>query len=133
MDNDKINIDNIFNHWLVTSDNDFKTMTNLYNSKDYHWALFMGHLVIEKLLKASIVKQTQNHAPFTHDLRRLAKLTNIDFDKDFILWLDVITTFNLNARYDSYKKDFYNKCTPEFTSIWHSNIKILRKWIKTKL
>ena len=133
MDTDKINIDNIFNHWLETSDNDFITMTNLYKSKDYHWALFIGHLVIEKLLKALIVKQIHNHAPFTHDLRRLAKLTNINFDDEHILWLDVITTFNLNARYDSYKKDFYKKCTPEFTSVWFRNINTLRKWIKTKL
>ena len=133
MDNDKINIDNIFNHWLETSDNDFNTMTHLYNSKDYHWALFIGHLVIEKLLKALIVKQIQNHAPFTHDLRRLAKITKINFNKEHILWLDVITTFNLNARYDNYKKDFYKKCTPEFTSVWFSNINALRKWIKTKL
>ena len=133
MDNDKINIDTIFNHWRETSDNDFNTMIHLYESKDYHWSLFIGHLVIEKLLKASIVKETQKHAPFTHDLRRLAKLTNINFKKEHILWLDVITTFNLNARYDSYKKDFYKKCTPQFSSVWYNNIITLKKWIETKL
>ena len=133
MDNDKINIDTIFNHWIETSNNDFNTMIHLYESKDYHWSLFIGHLVIEKLLKASIVKEIQKHAPFTHDLRRLAKLTNINFEKEHILWLDVITTFNLNARYDSYKKDFYKKCTPEFSSVWYNNIITLRKWIETKL
>lgn len=133
MVDDKINIDNIFNHWLDTSDGDFNTMIHLYDSKDYHWALFIGHLVIEKLLKALIVKQIKNHAPFSHDLRRLAKLTNIDFDKEYIIWLDVISTFNLNARYDSYKKDFYKKCTPEFSTIWISNIRTLREWIKMKL
>lgn len=133
MDNNKIKIDNIFNHWLESSDSDFYTMIHLYNSKDYHWALFIGHLVIEKIIKAGIVKQIKSHAPFTHDLRRLAKLLKIDFEKEHIVWLDVITTFNLNARYDSYKKDFYKKCTPEFTSIWIDNIKTLREWIKMRL
>ena len=133
MDNNKIKIDNIFNHCLESSDSDFDTMIHLYNSKDYHWSLFIGHLVIEKIIKAGIVKQMKSHAPFTHDLRRLAKLSKINFEKGHIVWLDVITTFNLNTRYDSYKKDFYKKCTPEFTSIWIDNIKTLREWIKVRL
>jgi uncharacterized protein len=29
--------------------------------------------------------------------------------------LDEITSFNLNARYDDYKKEFYKLCTPEYT------------------
>ena len=133
MDNKKINIDNIFNHWLETSESDYSTMIHLYESKDYHWALFIGHLVIEKILKAHIIKVTKSHAPFSHDLRRLAKLSKLKFDKNHIVWMDVITTFNLNARYDSYKKDFYKKCTAEFTSIWIDNIKTLREWIKVRL
>lgn len=133
MDNDKINIDNIYNHWLESSENDFNTMIHLYDAKDFHWSLFIGHLVVEKLLKACIVKEIENHAPFTHDLRRLAKLSNINFDNEHIVWFDVITTFNLNARYDNYKNDFYRKCTQEYSSIWIDHIKTLRKWIKMKL
>ncbi len=34
-------------------------MLNLFDTKDYHWSLFMGHLVIEKLLKGKIVKETK--------------------------------------------------------------------------
>ena len=123
----------IVQHWIDSSEQNYSTMQNLIDSKDYSWALFMGHLVIEKIIKAGIVKQIKSHAPFTHDLRRLAKLSKIDFEKEHIVWLDVITTFNLNARYDSYKKDFYKKCTPEFTSIWIDNIKTLREWIKMRL
>ena len=42
----------IIKYWIDSSDRDFKTMKNLFKEKDYHWALFIGHLVIEKLLKA---------------------------------------------------------------------------------
>ena len=66
-------ISKIQNHWIETSDNDFGTMEHLFQSRDYHWALFMGHIVIEKILKACVVKKTLEHAPFTHDLTRLAK------------------------------------------------------------
>lgn len=133
MENNKIDIDKSVNHWITTSDKDFNTMIHLYDTKDFHWALFIGHIVIERLLKAGIVKNTRNHAPFTHDLRRLSKLSEINFGVEHLIWLDTITTFNLNARYDSYKQAFYKKCTPEYTSIWIANIKQLREWIKVKL
>jgi len=130
--NGEINIEKIYNHWITTSDNDFETMVNLYNSKDYHWSLFIGHIVIERLIKAIVVKATNNHAPFTHDLRRLAKLSQINFEPKHYNWLDTITTFNMNARYDSYKQAFYKKCTSDYTQTWISNIKELRQWIKQK-
>jgi HEPN domain-containing protein len=130
---DNLDIEKTFNHWIDISDKDFNTMIHLYNSKDYHWSLFIGHIVIERLLKAFVVKQTSNHPPFTHDLRRLAKLSEINFSNEYSDWLDTITTFNLNARYDSYKEAFYLKCTHEFTSEWIEKIKTLRSWIKEKL
>jgi len=68
-----------------------------------------------------------------NDLRRLAKLSEIKFNDEYKLWLDTITTFNLNVRYDDYKQDFYKKCTEEYTDKWISNIKTLKEWIKKKL
>lgn len=133
MDDKKIDIQKTINHWITRSDQDNETMIHLYNSKDHHWALFMGHLVIERLLKAFVVKRTGDHAPFSHDLRRLAKLSEIEFNDEYKRWLDTITTFNLNARYDDYKQDFYKKCTSEYTKKWISNIKTLKEWIKMKL
>jgi HEPN domain-containing protein len=133
MENEKIDIEKTVNHWIANSDKDYDTMSHLYKAKDYHWALFIGHIVIERLLKAGIVKETTKHAPFTHDLRRLAKLSKIEFQDRHPAWLDTITTFNLNARYDSYKQEFYKKCTLEYTTEWIKNIKELRSWIKMKL
>ena len=72
MEQGEIDIEKTINHWNSRSDRDFDTMIHLFNTKDYHWSLFIGHLVIERLLKASIVKKHNTHAPFTHDLRRLA-------------------------------------------------------------
>lgn len=127
-----IDIYKIVDHWVEMSDKDFNTMNNLFQSKDYHWALFIGHLVIERLLKACIVKSKKEHAPFSHDLLRLAKEASLDLPKDYSDWLDTITTFNLNTRYDSYKQDFYRKCTPEYSADWIEKIKSIRSWIKQK-
>jgi len=123
----------IFNHWNDTSDKDFITMVHLFETKDYHWSLFIGHIVIERLLKASIVKKISDHAPFTHDLTKLANLTDLNFTEEQLDWLDTISTFNMNARYDSYKEAFYKKCTYEFTNEWIEKIKELRSWIKMRL
>ncbi|HNW50151.1 MAG TPA: HEPN domain-containing protein [Prolixibacteraceae bacterium] len=125
-----INAGKVAGFWIETSDNDYQTMENLFKSKDFHWSLFMGHLVLEKLLKASVVKETKKNAPFTHDLTKLAKIAGFNFSEEQLDMLDTITTFNLNARYDSYKKAFYKKCTFEFTNQWINHIRDLRSWIK---
>lgn len=130
---DSADIEKTYNHWINTSDKDYITMIHLYNTKDYHWSLFLGHIVVERLLKASVVKRISDHAPFTHDLTKLAKLTGLSFTEEHLDWLDTISTFNMNARYDSYKESFYKKCTFEFTTEWIDKIKILQSWIKEKL
>jgi len=76
---DSADIEKTYNHWINTSDKDYITMIHLYNTKDYHWSLFLGHIVVERLLKASVVKRISDHAPFTHDLTKLAKLTGLSF------------------------------------------------------
>ena len=56
------NIEEIIKYWKKSSDQNYATMNNLLKSKDYNWALFIGHLVIEKLLKAHWVKTQKKHA-----------------------------------------------------------------------
>lgn len=107
MSEEKINIDKIVDHWIKTSQEDFDTMLQLYNSKSYGWALFIGHISVEKLLKAVYVKIHGEHAPFTHNLYRLAELGKLELPEEYADWLYKITTFNINARYDDYKREFY--------------------------
>lgn len=39
-------------YWIDSSLSYIPAMDNLFNNPHYHWALFIGHLVIEKYLKA---------------------------------------------------------------------------------
>jgi HEPN domain-containing protein len=89
---DGIDIEKTYNHWIDTSDKDYITMINLYNSKDYHWSLFIGHIVLERLLKAAVVRNTSNHAPFTHDLTKLANISGQPFSDEWLDWMDTIST-----------------------------------------
>lgn len=128
-----IAVDKIVKHWIETSDDDFNTMLTLYNSKSFSWALFLGHISTEKLLKALYVKRFREHAPFTHNLYRLGELIGLEMSDEYSDWFDEITSFNLNARYDDYKKEFYKLCTPEYTQAWIEKIKTIRTWIKEML
>jgi len=132
MDNE-FDKERIINHWIESSDNDFKAMIDLYQTHNNNWALFMGHLVIEKLLKSLFVKLKGEYPPMIHDLRRICEKAEIELDLSQQILLDSISRFNINARYDDYKKSFYLLCTDSFTTEWIEKIKDCRSWIKTML
>lgn len=50
-------------YWIDSSLSDIPAMDNLFNNPHYHWALFIGHLVIEKYLKAVYVKEVNLTPP----------------------------------------------------------------------
>ncbi|MGI6588573.1 MAG: HEPN domain-containing protein [Peptococcia bacterium] len=123
----------LINYWVETANRDYKTMLNLYKSNDYHWSLFIGHLVIEKLLKAIYVKNIDDNPPRIHNLLRLAEKAQIDTTEEQKDILDLITTFNINIRYPDYKQMFYKKCDYEFTAANLQKIKELRIWLLTMI
>ena len=92
----------IINHWIESSEKDFKAMIDLYQTQNNNWALFMGHLVIEKLLKAVYVKSKGEFPPMIHDLRRICEKADVELDLSHQILLDSISRFNINARYDDY-------------------------------
>lgn len=122
--------DKLIRYWIESSDEDFDTMITMFESKKFNWALFVGHLMIEKLLKALFVKTNTDYPPFIHNLLRLAEKCDLELNDDKRLFLVTVTAFNINARYDDYKLSFQQKCTPEFTATWIENLKINRQWIK---
>jgi HEPN domain-containing protein len=61
--------------------------------------LFFLHLALEKLLKALVCRQTQDLAPRTHNLIRLAELAGVSLDETQVHTLSEINAFNLEGRY----------------------------------
>lgn len=103
MENNDLNNDRLIKYWIESSDDDFETMIAMLKSKKYSWSLFIGHLMIEKLLKAYYVKVKSNYPPFIHNLLRLAEKADLELSDDIREQLVTITAFNINARYDDYK------------------------------
>ena len=128
------NID-IMNYWIKSSDNDYDVMLDLKEKKRNTYALFFGQLLIEKLLKAYYAKNDKSapHAPRTHDLVYLSNKMNLEMTEEQEKLLNIITKFNMEARYDDYKMEFANKCTDEYTEKQIKNIEVIRKWLKELL
>jgi HEPN domain-containing protein len=120
-------------YWIESADNDYKTTIDLFNTGNYTWSLFMGHLVVEKLLKAYYVKTQNEYPPMLHDLRRIGEKAGIVFDDDRIIIVETISQFNIRARYDDYKHNFFRLCTREYAEKWLEQINSIRLWIKTML
>ena len=66
-------------------------------------------------------------------LLRLAKKNDLQLNEEQMEWLDEITTFNINARYDNYKQNFNKLCTKDFTITWINKIIELRQWLIKQL
>lgn len=126
----ELNTEKLIRYWIEGSDEDFETMMAMFHAKRYSWALFIGHLMIEKLLKAYFVKVNEIYPPQIHNLLRLAEQANLDLTEDQKQLFVTITAFNINARYDDYKMSFRQRCTREFTDEWINNLTKLQTWIK---
>ncbi len=50
-------------YWTDSAQNDLDASENLMQSKNYDWALFVGHLAIEKMIKAIFVQNNDNKVP----------------------------------------------------------------------
>ena len=129
----KKDIKELLEHWVSMANYDLKTAQSMFDAKRYPYALFMCHLSIEKLLKAIIVRQTNEHAPYTHNLIELGKNTEIDFTEEQRNLLADLKEFNLEARYPEWKKDFYKKANHNYTKQYLLKTEILFKWLKKYL
>ena len=104
-------------------------MQNMFKSGEFVWALFIGHLCIEKLLKACYVKYINANVPRIHDLYKLADRCGFEMTEEQKDVLQYVNLFNTEARYEEYKREFRQKCTMAFTEKNISSIKELRAWL----
>lgn len=87
--NKKLN-ENIASYWIESAEIDFHSMKSLFKSKNYVWSLFVGHLVIEKLLKALYIQKNNSQPFFTHDLLRLTSKMDLELTEKQKTALDTI-------------------------------------------
>jgi len=122
--------DEVVRDWVEQSDRDFPAMESLFANGHYMWALFVGHLVVEKLLKAYYVKKVDTNVPFIHNLTKIADLSGLVLSEEQKDFLDEVTDFNIKARYEDHRHRFYKKATREFAQKYMEGIKEFRTWLR---
>jgi len=120
-------------YWFEESEKDALVMKSLLKSGHYTWALFVGHLVLEKLLKAVYVKTISIQVPRSHNLVKLAHDSDVKLTEEQENFLFEVTTYNLKGRYPDYKQSFYKKATMEFTSNRIKQIEEMQECLKKLL
>ena len=120
-------------YWIELADQDLPVAESLFKNGHFMWCLYIGHLILEKALKAKYVKDNEITPPKVHDLLKLAKSTKLNLTTENEEFLNRVTDFNIEARYTDYKSKFYKLCTKEFTETNFSKIKETFEWIKKEL
>jgi HEPN domain-containing protein len=120
-------------YWMESAVYDLETGQTLLRSRKFLYALFFGHLALEKLLKALVVRRTGEHAPFSHSLLLLARRAELDMPEAMLDQLAEIMEFHTEARYPDVNKVFYQRCTREFAQTKFREIKKVYIWCLKKL
>ncbi len=127
------NIKKIIEYWQKTAEHDYETMLSLFKSERYSDSLFFGHIVLEKILKGLVVRETKKQAPYIHNLTKLVELAKCELSEEEMDLLDAVNKFNIRCRYPEYKLQFYKVCTKEYTKNYLDKIIELYKKLCQKL
>ena len=121
-------------YWKVSSEKDLPTVELLFDKGHYPQALFFGHLVLEKILKAHWVKDNDdNIPPKTHNLTKLAEQTNLVLGSDDLQFLGKMNVYQLEGRYHDYIFSLYKTTKQERSVELLIQVKNLQLWLTNQL
>lgn len=119
--------------WIEEAEESLGVADHLLEKEDFSYALFFGHLALEKMLKCLCVNHRKEHAPHVHNLVRLAKVAEIEMDEETEKALIMITGFNIESRYPDFKKSFRLRCNQAFTAKQMVEIRRIFEWLRSHL
>ncbi|MCL2212570.1 MAG: HEPN domain-containing protein [Oscillospiraceae bacterium] len=122
-------------YWLDLCDEDLVTAKGLIGLDRLLHAAFFCHLTAEKALKAAVANKTAEIPPKTHDLKRLADLSEV-FDELSMEQKDLLkrlTPLHIEGRYPEHKEILRQSLTKEFCEKLLLDTEDFLCWIKVKL
>ena len=128
-----MDIEKKIEYWKKSAEHDLDTAQSLIKEKRYDWALFLGHLVLEKILKAHFVKKKGIFPPRTHNLILLIKANEIKISEEEYNFFEEVNSFNISVRYPDEQFKFYEFCSKEYVEEMFSKIKGKFECLRKKL
>ncbi len=125
-----ININKQIEYWIKGADDDLLTAELLIREKRILHGLFFCHLVIEKAIKAHVVKTSGEVAPRSHNLIYLSEKTDLVFDNETEIFMGILMKYQLQGRYPD-----YDPVLPDILKVneYFEKTKTLLQWLKEKL
>ena len=117
-------------YWRASSEEDLEAGRSLLERGYYRHALFLGHLALEKMLKANVVKQTKEIPPRIHNLKRLAELAGIQLSPEQKKFFAEFEAYQLLGRYPDMAQA---KIEPQTARTDFSAAEERAKWLKSQL
>lgn len=103
-------------YWVTTSKHDWKRAELMFNSKEYAFSLFCLHLSIEKLAKASWVRDNEgNHPPRIHNLITLLSKTSFAATDEQLELMNELNFFQMEGRYPEHQMKIHKLAKAVYT------------------
>ena len=97
-----IDIDKQMTYWKNGAVDDLESARILIASNRLLHGLFFCHLVIEKAIKALVVRETNEIAPRSHNLLYLSELAKLEFEEEDEIFLGILMKYQIQGRYPDY-------------------------------
>lgn len=117
-------------YWIKGANEDLITAELLIQERRILHGLFFCHLVIEKGIKAHVVKVTGEIAPKSHNLIYLSEKSSLSFEEDTVLFLGILMKYQLQGRYPDYRPEIPK---PSDYSEYLTKTKSILQWLVEKL
>lgn len=124
-----INIEKQIDYWFYSAFDDLESAKVLIANKRFLQGLFFCHLVIEKAIKAIVVKITSDIAPRSHNLLYLSEIAGLTFAEEDEIFLGILMKYQLQGRYPDYQPAITNE---ERVSDYLRKTENLLLWLKQK-
>lgn len=117
-------------YWISSANSDLETAELLIKNNKLLHGLFFCHLVIEKALKANIVKVTSEIPTKSHNLILLLEKTELELGNDYEEFLGILMKYQLEGRYPD-----YNPVIPDQEKVFEYKKTTINlfQWLKEKL
>lgn len=125
-----LNIQKQIEYWLNGSIYDFETARVLIQNERFVHGLFFCHLTIEKIIKALVVKATNEIPPKSHDLFYLSQKAMIDLPEEKLTIIQILMKYQLEGRYPEYLPEAPHQ---KLVINYFNQTESLLKWFREKL
>ncbi|MDR1109779.1 MAG: HEPN domain-containing protein [Deltaproteobacteria bacterium] len=124
-----------FDYWRQSANENLKAADTLLNGGHWLYVLFMCQQAIEKLAKGLYILFIDDNIPRINNIRAIIKKFENKLSSPISIerysFLNDLSSFYINARYDIYKQNLSNNLNKQNTEIMLSKTKEVFTWLLT--